>query len=92
MRQSEFHKLLFKIIYCDFYLFYLCFGRVACRILIPEPGLEPTPSAVKVQSLNHRTAKEFPGEDLKVWKLEPNFLILSSGSAAYWLCDPDQII
>ena len=66
---------------------------MACRmILVPEPGLEPTPSAVKAQSLNHRTAKEFPSEDLKVWNLEPNFLILSSGSGAYWLCDPDQII
>ena len=36
------------------------FGRVACGILVPQPGIEPTPSAVKVQSPNHWTAKEFP--------------------------------
>ena len=33
---------------------------MACRILVPRPGIEPGPSAVKVPSLNHWTAREFP--------------------------------
>ena len=32
---------------------------MACRILIPQPGTEPTPLAVKVQSPNHWATKEF---------------------------------
>ena len=32
----------------------------ACGILAPQPGIEPGPSAVKVPSLNHWTAREFP--------------------------------
>ena len=39
------------------FLFYL-FGRAACGILVPWPGIEPTPPAVEVQSLNHWTTKE----------------------------------
>ena len=31
-----------------------------CGILIPWPGIEPMPSAVKVQNPNHWTAREFP--------------------------------
>ena len=34
--------------------------HVACGILVPGPGTEPVPSAVKVQSPNHRTDREFP--------------------------------
>ena len=30
-------------------------------ILVPQPGIEPGPSAVKVWCPNHWTAKEFPG-------------------------------
>ena len=29
-------------------------------ILIPQPGIEPEPSAVKVRSLNHQITREFP--------------------------------
>ena len=38
--------------------FWLC--RTACGILVPRPGMKPGPSAVEVQSPNHRTAGEFP--------------------------------
>ena len=42
-----------------FYFFWPC--HVACRILAPQgPGIEPKPSAVKVRSPNHWTAREFP--------------------------------
>ena len=40
--------------------FFFFSGHVACGILGPGPGIEPGPSAVKVWSLNHWTAKEFP--------------------------------
>ena len=35
------------------------FGQAACRILVPQPGIHPRPSAVKVQSLSHWIAREF---------------------------------
>ena len=31
-----------------------------CGILVPRPGIEPASPAVKVQSCNHWTAREFP--------------------------------
>ena len=33
---------------------------IACKILVPKPGIEPEPTAVKVLSTNHWTAREFP--------------------------------
>ena len=33
---------------------------MAFRILLPRPGIKPMPPAVKVQSLNHWTAREVP--------------------------------
>ena len=33
---------------------------MACRTLVPQPGMEPVPPAVEVQSTNHWTAREFP--------------------------------
>ena len=36
------------------------FGLAACGILVPRPGIEPRPSAVKAHSINHWTAREFP--------------------------------
>ena len=33
---------------------------MACGILVPSPGIEPRPSAVKAQSPNHWTARELP--------------------------------
>ena len=32
---------------------------MACGILVPQPGLEPTPSAVKMGSPNLWTTREF---------------------------------
>ena len=39
---------------------------LAYEILVPQPGIEPRPSAVKVQSLNHWTTREFPTLIFKV--------------------------
>ena len=30
----------------------------ACRVLVPQPGIEPMPPAVEAWSLNHWTARE----------------------------------
>ena len=35
--------------------------HAACGILVPQPGIEPEPLAVKARSSNHWTAREFPG-------------------------------
>ena len=34
--------------------------HMACRVLVPQPRIEPGPSAKKVWSPNHWTAREFP--------------------------------
>ena len=39
-------------------------GCVACRILVPLPGIKPAPPAVEAQSLNHGTTREVPRETL----------------------------
>ena len=44
---------LFKNVY--FSLYHTAYG-----MLVPQPGIEPRPSAVRAQSPNHRTAREFP--------------------------------
>ena len=35
----------------------LFFGCVACVILLPQPGIEPMPLALEVQSLNSGTTR-----------------------------------
>ena len=43
-----------------FYLFTFWPCLKACGILVPQPGIEPGPLAMKEQSPNHWTAWEFP--------------------------------
>ena len=40
--------------------FFLIFWprHAACGILVPQPGIKPTPPALEAQSLNHWTARE----------------------------------
>ena len=40
-------------------LFVLFFDHVACEILVPQPGIEPGPLAVRVQSSSHWTIRKF---------------------------------
>ena len=42
------------------FLYYFWPCHVACRILFPPSGTEPRPLAVRAQSPNHWTAREFP--------------------------------
>ena len=44
---------------CSLYTHFV-FYSLACRILIPSPSIEPGPLAVKAQSPNLWTAREFP--------------------------------
>ena len=41
---------------CFFFILPCC---VTCGILVPWPGIEPGPSAVRIESPNHWTAREF---------------------------------
>ena len=44
----------------SYYFYLLIFGPrcVACGILVPQPGIEPMPHAVDVQSLNQWKTRE----------------------------------
>ena len=44
------------------YLLILIFEAVACEILVPWPGIQPGPLAVRAQSPNHCSSREFPRE------------------------------
>ena len=48
------------IIIFFFFFFFFRLYRRACGILVPWSGIEPSPSAIKAQSLNHWTPGEFP--------------------------------
>ena len=52
----------------SFFLFFFLPCRTSCRILVPQPGIEPRPSAVKAwsPSPNHWTAREFPSFFFKI--------------------------
>ena len=43
-----------------FPFFFFWLSHVACGISVPWPGIEPTPSAVESQNLNHWAAREVP--------------------------------
>ena len=43
-----------------FLLFFFFFGCVACGILVPQLGIDPGPSAVRVWIPNHCSARRFP--------------------------------
>ena len=58
-KQKNGSVILGKLVRYIHFFFYL-FVHTACRILLPWPGLEPVPSAVKVQCLKHWTTREFP--------------------------------
>ena len=49
---------IFLIMYLHMYVFIFWPLLAACGILVPQPGVEPAPPVVEVQSLNHWTAGE----------------------------------
>ena len=44
-----------------FLFIYFWLRGAACRILVPQSGIEPMPPAVETRSLNHWTTREIPG-------------------------------
>ena len=58
LKQMFLDMHLFFVVVVVFGFFWPC--RVACGILVPRPGIELGPSAVKTQSPNHWTSREFP--------------------------------
>ena len=48
--------------------------NVACRMLVPRPGIKPSPAAVEAQNLNHWTARKVPEKGLS--SLSPNMMKL----------------
>ena len=52
------HLYYFFFFFFFFLIFWPCLA--ACRILLPRPGMEPTPPAVEGRSLNHWTTREVP--------------------------------
>ena len=48
--------------FCFVFVFLPC--CMACGILVPQPGIEPGPTAVKAPSPNHWTTRDLPGEHL----------------------------
>ena len=51
--------LLFVFVFRVFFFFWP--HSVACKILVPQPGVEPVPPALGKQSLRHWTIREVPG-------------------------------
>ena len=43
-----------------FWFMFWYFGHKACGILAPQPGIEPTPSALEGEVFNHWTTREVP--------------------------------
>ena len=57
---SQFLLKSLDIIFQFFFFFFLNNILAACRILDPQPGIEPAPPALEAWSLNHWTAMEVP--------------------------------
>ena len=59
--------VLFVLAYAVWFLLFLpcC---TACEILVSQQGFKPRPSALRVQSLNHWTARELPHMILLIYK------------------------
>ena len=45
---------------CSFKILFFVVGKVACGILVPQPGIKPAVSTMEVQNLNHWTTREVP--------------------------------
>ena len=51
-------KVFIELLQCCLcFMFFWCFGQEACRILAPQPGIEPTAPCIGRGSLNHWTSE-----------------------------------
>ena len=70
------HSPIFLCIFVLMYFFFFFWPHcTACGILIPWPGIQPGPMAVKVQSPNHWTAREFPNILFLLFTIHVFFLV-----------------
>ena len=53
------------------------FGHAASGILVPGPGIKPTPPEMEVQGLNHWTASNHPIGDSSLDSLTINNIVAS---------------
>ena len=49
-----------KLILFTYLFFWPWLAACGCGILVPQPGIEPRPSAVRAQSPNYWTTRELP--------------------------------
>ena len=63
---------------------------MACGILVPQPGMEPAPPAVEVQSLNHWTTREVP--DFIVFKCISYMTEGKMQKASIYTCERETIL
>ena len=73
-----------------FILFCFCFDHAACWILVPWPGVEPGPLAVKAQNPNHCITKKFLALSFFLSSKHPDFfpvpcLFFSPGTQKFLL-------
>ena len=61
---------------------------VACRILVPQPGIKPMPSTVEGPSLNHWTTKEVLSPCYPTVSFLFSLLIISSSPVTFLLIPP----
>ena len=66
-----------------FFYSFVWLRLVACRILVPRPGIEPSPPVVEARSLNHWTVLitglpgKSPTDELRAWTLIDICLVLN---------------
>ena len=78
-----FHFFLSFHIYLLFFFFFnFLVPPLACRILVPRQGIEPTPLAVRVRCPNHWTARGFPLIIFRNWR---QLLLISFFQCFYFL-------
>ena len=65
------------------YLFHLFFWscRVACGILVPQPGIKPVPPALEAQSVNHWTTRGVP---VVCFKYSSVYTSVPNSQSQYW--------
>ena len=72
--------LIYNSYFPSFFFFFFWLSHVACEILVPWPGIELGPSAVKSWCLNQWTTREFlhfPSSYNSLWPPEPHFQLPS---------------
>ena len=63
----SFHRIIETYCFFNYASLDICpliFGRIACRILVPQPEIEPTPPALEAWSLDPWTRRDVPTLDI----------------------------